>query len=86
MNSVAALLYNELYKNFNSILNREFERVFGCRINTFYNYISDQPISQRIDNEELTNEQMCWIKSFTIGYDAAMSQLLEGENGSNLYQ
>ena len=84
MNTIASLLYNELYKNFTHLLGREFEKVFDCKINTYYNFLTDQLVTERIDNEDLTEEQYFWIEAFASGYDIAMNQLLDSDDGNNL--
>lgn len=53
-------------------LDSEFEKRFWCKLTTQYNVLRDPPsyVSNRVDGEPLTPEQLAYIHGFSVALSA----------------
>ena len=70
---------NQLNENFRVCLDTEFEKQFGVNLVTEFNIFSMQLVSYREDEEDLTEEQMTFVKGYSEGYTTAMVQVREAQ-------
>jgi hypothetical protein len=62
----------QLNDEFRDVLKDEMQKRYGIEIETYWNFISMQIISTRVDKQDFTPEQMQFMKDFGDGYTAAM--------------